>query len=70
MNLQYESTKNFRIYEVNILKRGGKLKAIWLKIDHHSLKMKAVYSIFKRLIENDNILEDKNQEGNLIEMMI
>ena len=32
--------------------------------------MKAVYSIFKRLIENEHILEDNDQEGNLIEMMI
>ena len=34
MNLQYESTKNFRTYEVNIFET-AKLKAIWLKKDHH-----------------------------------
>ena len=39
-------------------KESGKLKTIRLKIDHHSLKRKAVYSIFIRLIENEHILED------------
>ena len=51
--------KELQNYEVNILET-GKLKAIWLKKDHHySKKKKSVYNILKRLREKGAYIRKK-----------
>ena len=72
MNLQYESAKNFRIYEVNILERKTESDLIKERPPflYFSKKKKTVYNIFKRFREKGAYIRKKDQEGNLIEMMI